>query len=614
VTQFGARTTRAISALGPSIADYRAFGRNPRGDIVAGLSVAVVALPLALAFGVASGMGARAGLVTAVIAGLIAAAFGGSNLQVSGPTGAMTVVLVPIVHEFGRSGALMVGAMAGVALVVMAFAKVGRYVRFLPTSLVEGFTAGIAAVIFLQQVPAALGVTDAHGDHVWASAADAIQQYSTDPALAPLLVAAGVATLMLVGARWRPGIPFSLIGVIVATFVAREWDHGLITLGTLPASLPRPSAGFIDLGAFSQLVPAALAIAALAALESLLCASVADGMSVGEQHDPDKELFGQGLANLVVPFFGGIPATAAIARTAVNVRAGARSRLAAIVHSVVLLVIVYLGASWVGDIPLAALAGVLFATTIHMVEVGSLIVLMRATRADAAIVSLTLVVTIAFDLITVVGVGLAVAAIMALRVVARSAHIDEVSLDLSDHSDEEHALLSEHIVAYRIDGPLFFAAAHRLLLELPDIADIRVVILRMSRVSTIDATGAHVLGDAISKLERRGIVVMLSGLKPADDRLLQGLGIADELRRGGLIFSDTPVAIAEARRILTSPDGGMNHLSGLFPVKVVNQPTSVPQRPPGTSTTKARLTQGVVRGDQARRLIARAHQRNVEGL
>lgn len=548
--RWGTRAVRTARDLGPSREDYRAFRRNPRDDVLAGLTVAVIALPLALAFGVASGLGAQAGLVTAVIAGLIAAVFGGSNLQVSGPTGAMTVVLVPIVHEFGRSGALMVGAMAGVVLLIMAFAKVGRYVRFLPISLVEGFTAGIAVVIFLQQVPAALGIADPRGDKVWSAAADSLVQYVAAPAASPLLVAVGVTAVMLAGARWRPGLPYSLIGVVVATVIASVWDLGLVTLGGLPSTLPAPRSDFIEPALITQLAPAALAIAALAALESLLCASVADAMSVGERHDPDRELLGQGLANLAVPFFGGVPATAAIARTAVNVRAGARSRLSAIVHSIVLLLVIYIGASLVSGIPLAALAGVLFATTIRMVEVRSLAALVRATRADAVIVILTLGLTVAFDLVTAVGAGLAVAVILGLRAVATSAHLEELALDPSDHDEEEHALLKEHIVAYRIDGPLFFAAAHRLLLELPDVADVKVVILRMSRVSTMDATGAHVLGDAIGRLERRGIVVMLSGTQPAHLCLLAAVGAAEKIRDADLSFPDTPAAIAHARVLL----------------------------------------------------------------
>jgi len=277
---------------------------------------------------------------------------------------------------------------------------------------------------------------------------------------------------------------------------------------------------------------------------------VADGMSVGQRHDPDRELVGQGLANLGSPLFGGIPATAAIARTAVNVRAGATSRLAALSHALVLLVVVLVAARWVSDIPLAALAGVLIATAIHMVRVSSLAALMRSTRGDAAVLAITAAATVMFDLVTAVLLGLVVAGFVALRATAKTARLDEIPLDEGDHTDEEQSLLDEHIVAYRIDGPLFFAAAHRFLLELSEVADVRVVILRMSRISTIDATGAQVLGDAITRLERRGIRVLLSGASSDHDDVLAALGVADHLRRDGLIFPDTPAAIRFARQLL----------------------------------------------------------------
>ncbi len=320
---------RRLRLLLPTAADLAAVRRDPRQNLVAGLTVAVVALPLALAFGAASGLGAQAGLITAVVAGIVAAVFGGSNIQVSGPTGAMTVVLVPVVHEHGATGVLMVGLLAGLALVAMAVARLGRYVRYLPISVIEGFTAGVAVVIALQQVPAALGIDDASGDKVWASAADAAHRFVLQPSLGPPIIALSVAALMLGGARWRPRVPFSLIGVALATVATHVLDLPVATLGHLPSSLPAPSLAFVDAGAISTLATAALAIAALAALESLLCATVADAMTVDEHHDPDRELLGQGLANMVVPLFGGVPATAAIARTAVNVRAGATSRLAA---------------------------------------------------------------------------------------------------------------------------------------------------------------------------------------------------------------------------------------------------------------------------------------------
>ncbi|GAA0366870.1 SulP family inorganic anion transporter [Micromonospora gifhornensis] len=538
-----------VRALLPGRADLAAVRRAPRRDLLAGLTVAIVALPLALAFGVTSGLGAEAGLITAVVAGAVAAVFGGSNLQVSGPTGAMTVVLVPIVAQFGANGVLLVGAMAGVILLVLAFARFGRFVRYLPVPVIEGFTAGIAVVIALQQVPAALGVTDAQGERVWAVAADAVARFVVHPHPAAIAVALGVAAAMLIGARWRPGVPFSLLAVAAATIVAELVPVDLIRIGALPQTLPAPSLDFLDLGAVGVLLPAAFAVAALAALESLLSATVADGMTVDQRHDPDRELFGQGLANLASPLFGGIPATAAIARTAVNVRAGAVSKLAALTHAVALAGIVLAAAPLVGRIPLAALAGVLLATTVRMVEAASLWALARATRGDALVLVLTFAVTVIWDLVTAVAVGVGVAIVVALRAVARSAKLEQVPLDAHDHTAEEQALLAEHIVAYRLDGPLFFAAAHNFLLQLSDVADVRVVILRMARVTTIDATGAQVLGDAIRRLQGRGITVLLSGIDPGHDQVLDTLGVADQLRRDNLIFSDTPAAIAYARTL-----------------------------------------------------------------
>ena len=536
-----------ILGLLPQRTDWTVVRRAPRSDLVAGLTVAIVALPLALAFGVTSGLGAQAGLVTAVVAGLVAAVFGGSNLQVSGPTGAMTVVLVPVVHQFGAQGVFMVGAMAGVLLIAMALARLGRYVRYLPMPVVEGFTAGIAAVIALQQVPAALGVAGAEGEKVWQVAMDAVRQFASAPALAPLLIAGAVATTMLLGAHLRPGVPFSLIAIAGSTLLVAVLGVDAALLGTIPSGIPAPTLGFVDPGALRTLLPSALAVAALAALESLLSATVADGMSVDQRHDPDRELFGQGLANIAAPVFGGLPATAAIARTAVNVRAGASSKLAAVVHALALAVIVFSAGPLVAHIPLAALAGVLLATTVRMVDPAALRALARSTRGDAAVLALTFGVTVAFDLVTAVAVGVGVAIVLALRAVARTASFDEVPLDLRDHTAEEHALLSERIVAYRPAGPLFFAAANRFLI---DVEDVEVLILRMSQITTMDATGASLLGEAITRLERRGIAVLISQITDEHHELLATLGVAQALRGRGRVFADTPSAIAYARELI----------------------------------------------------------------
>lgn len=559
-----ARCRGRVAALLPARADFAAMRRTPRRDLLAGLTVAIVALPLALGFGVSSGLGAEAGLATAVVAGALAAVFGGSNLQVSGPTGAMTVVLVPIVAQHGPGGVLTVGLLAGVLLIVLALLKAGRYMQYIPAPVVEGFTLGIACVIGLQQIPHTLGVAQPEGDKVLLVTWRAVGEFAGAPNWTAVALAAAVAAMMLLGARWRPAIPFSLVAVVAATLTAQLFHlDGAAPIGELPSGLPAPSLAFLDLSALGSLLAPAVAIAALAALESLLSATVADGMTVGQQHDPDKELFGQGIANLAAPLFGGVPATAAIARTAVNVRTGAGSRLAALTHAAVLAAIVFAAAPLVSKIPLAALAGVLLATAVRMVEVGALRAMARATRPDAIVLVLTAVATIALDLVYAVIIGLVVAGALALRAVAGQARMDRVDLrpDLpGEHGAEEHALLAEHIVAYRMDGPLFFAGAQRFLLELTEVAQVarvRVVILRMSRISTMDATGALVLKDAVQKLNRRGIAVLTSGIRPGQRQVLASVGVLEMLRREGGEYATTPEAVAAARDRL--------HRAGVLP-------------------------------------------------
>ena len=526
--------------------------RNPRRDVIAGVTVAFVALPLALAFGAASGLGAGAGIVTAIVAGIVAAVFGGSNLQVSGPTGAMTVVLLPIVAQFGASGVLVVGLLAGIILIGLALAGAGRYMRYVPLPVVEGFTVGIAVIIGLQQIPNALG-QQPEGERIVVSAWNAITAFVAHPDWAALAVTAFVAGSILLALRLRPGLPVSLPAIIIVTIAVAVTGISVTTIGALPHGLPAPAVPAIPWDHLSALLLPAFAVAALAALESLLSATVADAMSVGERHDSNRELFGQGLANVAVPMFGGVPATAAIARTAVNVRTGARSRLAAITQSLALLVVILVASQWVSYIPLAALAGVLIATVIQMIEVSSLRALLHSTRGDAVVLIATAAATIAFDLIAAVLIGLVIAGLYALNQLSKSARVEEERLDATDHTEAEQALLDEHVIAYRLDGPLFFGAAHRFLLEVAEVSNVKVVILRLSRVSTIDATGASVLGDTIRALEGRGITVLLSGIRDEHDSIFTVLGVYNELADSGHVFATTPEAIAYAKDLLHHP-------------------------------------------------------------
>ncbi|HTK15065.1 MAG TPA: SulP family inorganic anion transporter [Acidimicrobiia bacterium] len=560
-----------VARLLPRRTDYAGLNRSWRKDVVAGATVGVVALPLALAFGVTSGIGATAGLMTAIVAGLVAGIFGGSNVQVSGPTGAMTVVLVPVVARYGVDAVFVVGIIAGVLIIAASFAGVGRYLAYMPWPVVEGFTVGIAVIIALQQFPAALGVKKPTGDNTALVAVKAIGDSIGSGKIAALGLVALVAVVMTVVPRLHRALPASLIAVAVAACVTKVGSLDVARIGRLPSSLPSPSFPALSVSRVSELFSAAFAVALLGALESLLSARVADGMVDTPKHDPDRELFGQGLANLASPLFGGMPATGAIARTAVNVRAGARTRVSAIVHSGVLVLVVYFGSGLVKEIPLAALAGVLIVTAGRMVELHNVRAVLRSTRADAAVLLLTATATVVFDLIVAVEIGVAVAAFLALRSMSRAAAAvaepvraaippmfdrPAIRLDGSasgaarsegDVSPEvEAALFSEHIVAYRLDGALFFGAAQRFLTELTAVADVRVVILRMPSLQILDATGAQALGEIVAELEGRGMTVLITGPRTAHLNVLRAVGALDQLAHENHLFADFEAAVAHA--------------------------------------------------------------------
>jgi len=440
--------------------------------------------------------------------------------------------------------------MAGVALILMAYAGLGRYVRLIPLPVIEGFTLGIALIIGLQQLPTALGV-EVEGEHVLALAGDAVVGWVRSPGAGAPAVALVVAAAMLLTARLRPGVPGSLIGVAAVTAVAELLHLDVARIGALPSGLPTPQLPQVPWESLHHLVLPALVVAALAALESLLSATVADAMSVSERHDPDRELLGQGVANLAAPLFGGIPATAAIARTAVNVRSGASSRLAALVHVAFLLLVVLLLAPLVERIPLAALGGVLLVTALRMVEVSSVRALARTSRGDALVLLGTATATLLLDLVTAVLLGVVAAGAIALHRLAASVSLEEEQLDLAGHDEEERALLDAHIVAFRLDGPLFFGAAHQALLELSTVTDTKVVILRMSRAASLDTTGAALLRETVRDLEHRGTTVLMSGVRPEHRALLGDLAFGE----GRHLFARTPDAIAHAHTLVTGTTG-----------------------------------------------------------
>lgn len=540
-----------MRAFVPTRRDYAGLRRAWAIDLLAGVTVAVVALPLALAFGVTSGLGAEAGIVTAIVAGIVAGVFGGSNVQVSGPTGAMTVVLVPVVASVGPGGVLVVALLAGILLAIAGAARLGRYAAILPWPVVEGFTLGIALLIFLQQVPAALGVAKPDGENTAVVAARALAGWGGNEWLALAVVALAVA-IMVALPRLQRTLPASLVAVAATTLVAELAHLKVARIGEIPASLPLPHAPDVAFGEMPGLLGAALAVAALAAIESLLSAKVADGMADGARHDPDRELLGQGLANVAVSFFGGMPATGAIARTAVNVRAGARTRAATIVHGLVLAAIVLALAPVLSRVPLAALAGVLMVTAVRMVELGTLGSILRSTRGDAALLLVTAAATVAFDLVIAVGVGVALAALLALRAMADTTSFQRDPLPAGEHAIDatlEHALLTQHIVAYQLDGALFFGAAQRFLLELTEVGDVEVVILRLGNLRVLDSTGARALAELVRHLQDHDVTVLIASVRPEHRRLVEQV-VLGELVHEAHLMDSIAEALPHARRHL----------------------------------------------------------------
>ena len=557
-----ARALSSIQSLLPCRDDYVLTKRTWRFDLVAGLTVGIVALPLALAFGVSSGVGAEAGLITAIIAGLVAAIFGGSNIQVSGPTGAMVVGLAPIVVDFGVQYVATVAVIAGALVCVAGFLRLGRTIGFVPWPVIEGFTAGIGIIIFLQQFPSALGVDPSgHSTNAVIAAWQSVTEADWPRALVPLAGAGAVGAVRALLTRLRPGLPASFLALAIVSVVVAVATIPVAQIGTLPSKLPAPSLPTFDLSTVTRLLPAAGAVAVLAAIESLLSARVAASLSATGPYEPDRELVGQGLASVAAGFFGGMPATGAIARTAVNVRAGGRTRLAAITHSLVLLAVVYLFAGLVSNIALSALAGVLMMTAAKMVSPQMIRSVMRASKSDALIFLTTAIITVSVDLIIAVGIGIAVAGILALRTLSNNSGVHRERLP-GDHEPGD-----EFIALFRIDGSLFFAAADKIMAEIQGAgqavtsgigkelpaeittpgAQPSVVILRLSQLQGLDSTGAHGLSELITTLERNGVTVLIKGIRREHLGLMQHLGVIGALRDANHLFTSLPESVAHAR-------------------------------------------------------------------
>jgi SulP family sulfate permease len=499
-----------------------------KGDLTGGLTAAIVALPLALAFAVASGVDPKAGLYTAIVAGIVASVCGGSPVQITGPTGAMAVVLIGIVSQYGIEKVWIAGVMAGIIQIALGIAKLGQLVKFIPYPVTAGFTNGIAIIIFFGQLNNFFGLQLPRQEHffenLWQTFhhLDLINPYS-------MAIAGIVIVTKLIWPYIYPSIPASLVGLVLATVVTVSFHFDIPTIGTIPQSLPLPHGipHWNDPQLLRELFRPALALAALGSIESLLSAVVADGMTVSEKHNSNRELIGQGIANMVVPFFGGIPATGAIARTAVNVRAGGKTRVSGVIHGIALGLIILIFAPLAAQIPLAALAGILMVTSIRMIEWEAIGLLLRATYSDLAVMLLTWSVTIIFDLVLAVEIGLIAAGALFIK---RMSDLSLAKIPETEVFPEGIPLeLTQEIAVYRVDGPVFFGAAERFVTFLRDEPEVKYLILRLRFVPNIDTTGLVALEDIYQDLKRHDCRLMLTGLQPEVKDILNRTGLLDKI-------------------------------------------------------------------------------------
>jgi len=524
-------------------------------DLAAGVTVGVVALPLAIGFGIASGVTPGQGLWTAIIAGFLISALGGTLVQVGGPTGAFVPILAGIVAAYGYGGLAVATLMAGVILVVMGLLKLGSLIKFIPYPVTSGFTSGIAVIIFIGQLKEFLGFDAVMPRHTPHQIATVVMNLpSTQVATLGIGVLA-LAILILWPKRWRR-VPSSIVAVLVCTLVASVMQLDVATIGSKFGGIPR---GFPDLtlpklsfDQFQSLLIPAFTIAMLGAIESLLSAIVADGM-IESRHDSNQELVGQGIANIVCPFFGGISATGAIARTATNIRSGARTPVAGIIHSATLLVIMLVAAPWAKFIPLTALSAVLIMVAYRMGEWENFRELARSTKSDFAVMVITFALTVIFDLTIAVGVGLSMAAVLFVRRMEEISHIrlvtPETEMDSAGGSIRGK-IVPEGVLVYRIEGPFFFGAAEKLETALERYSTVpRVVIFRMRNVPAVDASGLHALEIMLDKFHRKGTQLILSGVQPQPMKVLFNAGFTDKIGLDN-VCANIDVALTRARQLL----------------------------------------------------------------
>ena len=547
----------------PKLVTILHHGYSPgdlRRDLLAGLTVAIVALPLSMALAIASGASPAIGLHTAIVAGFLTSLLGGSRVQIGGPTAAFIPVVFGVIAKYGYDGLVMATLMAAIMLIIAGLMRLGTLVRYMPQPVITGFTAGIAVSIFSSQIKDLLGLDIAT---LPAEFFARWQSYLThlgsiNPAATGL--ALGTLALLIILRRYRPNWPGFLIAVIVAALATMLFKLPVETIvshfGPIPRELPLPHVPAFDLTRVHELLPSAFTIAFLGAVESLLSAVVSDGMIDG-RHRSNCELVAQGVANGASALIGGLPATGAIVRTATNVRAGARSPVAGMAHAVFILIFVVIAAPLANQVPLPAMAALLVIVAWNMSEIERIRQLLRSPLGDRLVLLVTFVLTVTVDLTVAVQVGVVLAAFLFMyrmsEVVALESHVELVERDQDDFDrprpPDEHTSLPADVEAYRVSGPLFFAVANRI----DDVLRAfgrkpRVFILRLSRVPLIDASGATAIINLLARCRREGIAVIFTGLQPQPARILRDMGVAPD--GGTLRYAEN---FAQAVAMLSAP-------------------------------------------------------------
>ncbi len=537
-------------------------------DLIAGLTVGLVALPLAMAFGIASGVTPQAGIYTAVVAGFIISALGGSSVQIGGPTGAFVVIVAGIIGKFGLGGLYMVTLMAGILLIVMAITGLGAAVKFIPRPVTIGFTNGIALLIASTQIKDFLGLTTPPVPSEFLPRMRVLAEHIGTINPSTVLLGAGSLTVILLIPRFTKKIPGSIVALLLGTVAAALLHLPVATIGSkfggIPLGLPKFAIPAFQPELILPLLPSAFTVAFLAAIESLLSAVVADSMS-GDKHDSNTELMAQGIANLASPLFGGIPATGAIARTATNVRSGAKTPVAGIVHALTLLFILMVAAPLARFIPLGTLAAVLFVVAYNMGEWKGIPSILKLSRADIAVWFATFALTVFADLTVAVEVGVGLASLLYIHRISQTTTVTRVTEEYIKNA-RPHILQDKEVPPYvailRIHGPFLFGTTDKLGEETSDLSLFPlVVVLRLRNMTAIDATGLHALEVLSDRLKKAGKTLLLCGARDQPARFLEQSEFREHIGRNN-IQPHVEAALERAKEIGEGLEGVGREFAG----------------------------------------------------